>query len=153
VTCDWPEFQSLARRGLEAADGTGLEDLDNALELVRGRPFLGIDPQRYTWAEPHIQEMVTMIVDVARAAARGHLEQGEARLARSQAMRGLEVDPLDECLFQLATEACLRLNDMEAAHRLGTRFQHDLDVVLGDTDVAPETEQLLRGRLRASSSS
>jgi nucleoid-associated protein YgaU/DNA-binding SARP family transcriptional activator len=151
VTCDWHEFQHLAMRGLQTANGTGLEDLDNALDLVRGRPFLGIDPQRYIWAEPHIQEMVTLIVDVARAAARGHLDQDEARLARSQAMRGLDVDPLDECLFHLATEACLHLNDTEAAARLATRFQHDVDLALGDADLAPKTEQLLQRHALAKS--
>ena len=70
VTTDWHDFLTLARRGLTAGDA-GLPDLQAAMRLVRGRPFTGIDPRDYTWAEPDIQEMISTIEDVAAALAAG----------------------------------------------------------------------------------
>ncbi|MFI5634929.1 hypothetical protein ACIA8E_37385 [Streptomyces sp. NPDC051664] len=55
----------LARTGLSRHDEDGDLVLRRALALVRGRPSTGIDLQRYAWAEPAIQEMVSAIVDVA----------------------------------------------------------------------------------------
>ncbi|GGT84464.1 hypothetical protein [Streptomyces lateritius] len=63
VTCDWRNFQSLARIGLARHDGDGELALRRALALVR--PFAAIDPQRYAWAEPVVQEIVSAIADVA----------------------------------------------------------------------------------------
>ncbi|MFJ7630496.1 hypothetical protein ACIQZN_28825 [Streptomyces sp. NPDC097595] len=61
---DWHRFQALALRGrLKGEDGAG--DLSAALELVRGRPFDGIPPRRYVWAEYLRQDMITAVVDTA----------------------------------------------------------------------------------------
>lgn len=65
VTCDWRNFQDFARIGLARHDEDGELALRRALTLVRGRPFAAIDPQRYAWAEPVVQEMVSAIADVA----------------------------------------------------------------------------------------
>ncbi|MFJ2061234.1 hypothetical protein ACIOMM_35710 [Streptomyces sp. NPDC087908] len=65
VTCDWHQFQTFARTGLARYDEDGDLALRRALALVRGRPFAALDPQRYTWAEPAVQEMVSAIADVA----------------------------------------------------------------------------------------
>ncbi|MFF3734870.1 hypothetical protein ACFYXM_32450 [Streptomyces sp. NPDC002476] len=56
VTCDWVTFQKHARQGLTDATEDGELALRRALALVRGRPFAGMAPQRYAWAEPTIQE-------------------------------------------------------------------------------------------------
>ncbi|MCB8908260.1 MULTISPECIES: hypothetical protein [unclassified Streptomyces] len=64
VTCDWHQFQALARTGLGRYDEDGDLALGRALAIVRGRPFAAIDPQRYAWAEPTVQEMVSAIADV-----------------------------------------------------------------------------------------
>lgn len=65
VTCDWRTFQNFARIGLARHDEDGDLALRRALALVRGRPFAAIDPQRYAWAEPAVQEMVSAVADVA----------------------------------------------------------------------------------------
>lgn len=65
VTCDWTTFQKHARKGLADQGEDGDLALRRALALVRGRPFTGIDPGRYAWAEPAVQEMVSAITHVA----------------------------------------------------------------------------------------
>ncbi|MEU9035355.1 hypothetical protein AB0D45_10710 [Streptomyces sp. NPDC048352] len=59
VRCDWRNFQHLARTGLARHDEDGELARRRALGIVRGRPFAAIDPQRYAWAEPAVQEMVS----------------------------------------------------------------------------------------------
>ena len=85
VTTDWHDFLTLARRGLEAGPDCldGIQDLVAALSLVRGRPFHGIDPRDYTWAEPDVQEMISTVGDLAHQAAQRTLEPDNelARLA------------------------------------------------------------------------
>lgn len=83
VTCDWARFQRFARTGLARYD----EDGD--LALVRCRPFTGIDPQRYAWTEPIVQEMVSAVVDVAYELATRRREAHDIPGALWAAKRGL----------------------------------------------------------------
>ncbi|MGC5411179.1 AfsR/SARP family transcriptional regulator, partial [Streptomyces sp. DT225] len=81
---DWQRFQALALRGrLKGADGAG--DLGAALDLVRGRPFDGIPPRRYVWAEYLRQDMITAVVDTAALLAELLLSAGEHVAAREAA--------------------------------------------------------------------
>jgi nucleoid-associated protein YgaU len=127
VLVDWHRFQALADHGLTLGGQDGLTELDAALALVRGRPFLGIDPSRYTWAEPHIQAMLTSIVTVAETAARAHLDRGEPRIARTQALLGLTVEPIAEDLATLAEQACLAAHDLDGARRVRENLRRELD--------------------------
>ena len=63
ITTDWHDFVALSGRGL-AAGPEGIDDLTAALALVRGRPFHGIDPRDYAWAERDIQDMINLIDEV-----------------------------------------------------------------------------------------
>ncbi|MEU2134579.1 hypothetical protein [Streptomyces sp. NPDC018352] len=87
VSCDWTRFQHLARTDLARHDEDGDPALRRALALVRGRPFTGIDPQRYAWAEPVIQEMVSAIVDVAYELSTWCREAREIEELRQQITR------------------------------------------------------------------
>jgi hypothetical protein len=117
VTCDWHEFVALSHRGF-ASGVDGIPDLEAALSLVRGRPFLGIDPGRYTWAEPHIQEMIAAVCDVAHLVSQARAERGEWRAAQHAASIGLLVDPVNDLLFEDAVAAAIGAHDADEVSRL-----------------------------------
>ena len=96
VRCDWWEFATLAKRGF-AAGVDGLADLEAALRLVRGRPFSGVRPRTYAWAEVLVQNDITPAVrDVADAVAGIRLAAGDPAGARAAAAIGLLADPVSE---------------------------------------------------------
>ncbi|MBI1376776.1 MAG: LysM peptidoglycan-binding domain-containing protein [Frankiales bacterium] len=132
--CDWTDFLELARVGLGQADG-GIEALTAALKLVRARPFLGVDPATYTWAEADIQEMISTIVDVAYELAVTHVESGELTAALKAVARGLLADPANESLHQIAIAAAVRRGDTKSATRFETRLRAQLEEI--DPDASP----------------
>jgi LysM repeat protein/DNA-binding SARP family transcriptional activator len=112
VSSDWHEFLRLSNRGYAAAQH-GLPDLEEALALVRGRPFAGINPATYTWAEGDIQDMISAITDVAHTTATLLLDAGEPSRARTAAGRGLLAEPCSERLFRDALTAAHRRGDTD----------------------------------------
>ena len=58
------------------------EQLDAALRLVRGRPFLGVDPASYAWAEADAQTMISAIVDIAYDTATSLMNTGRHTAAQ-----------------------------------------------------------------------
>ncbi|MET7861003.1 hypothetical protein ABZS81_28120 [Streptomyces sp. NPDC005318] len=76
VTCEWTRFRRVARHD------DGDVALRRALALVRGRPAHRHHPQRYAWAEPAFQEMVSAIVDVAHELSCRPCEAGDLWPAR-----------------------------------------------------------------------
>jgi DNA-binding SARP family transcriptional activator len=136
VCCDWRDFCALAERGL-AAEAEGVDELVAALELVRGRPFLGVNPAAYGWAEADTQDMISAIVDVAHALAERALRRGDYRRARWAASKGLLADSMAELLVQDAIRAAQGAGDREDIERLvaGLRRQIedlDPDAAIGD---------------------
>lgn len=129
VRTDWDEFRDLARRGL-AAGQAGIDHLRAALDLVRGRPFLGIDPRTYTWADDTIQEIITAIADVAHCLATALSDRDDHHGAARAASKGLLVEPCSDQLHRDALDAALARHDTEEARRL-TR---DYEVMLADVD-------------------
>lgn len=117
VSCDWREFSALAERGL-AAGADGSTDLVAALELVRGRPFLGVNPAAYGWAESVTQDMISAVVDIAHALADLALDQGDYRCARWAAARGISVEPVAEELYRDAIRAAEGAGDPDDVARL-----------------------------------
>ena len=117
VSSDWTDFQVLARRGL-AQGPSGLPDLHAALALVRGRPFQGVDPASYAWAEPHIQEMIGALTDLAHLVSATHLAEGDARSALKAATVGLSVDDASALLSHDAITAAEEAGDRNALERL-----------------------------------
>lgn len=127
ITCDWHDFLALARKGLDAGPG-GIEDLTAALALVRGRPFHGIDPRDYAWAEPDIQEMISTITDVAFALAELHRRSGHHQAAQAAAMSGLAAAPTHEALWDTAIEAARWRGDTHEEQRLTARRRAVCDI-------------------------
>ncbi|MFD0332174.1 hypothetical protein ACFQZC_38235 [Streptacidiphilus monticola] len=96
VRCDWHTFQRLAKRGL-AADAHGVTDLEEALALVRGRPFEGT---LASWAAPVQQEMISRIIDVAHTVAHHRTRGGFYDHARKAVTLGLAIEPAAELLIR-----------------------------------------------------
>lgn len=139
VRCDWHDFLTLSRMGLER--GTeGAESLQEALAVVRGRPFLGIDPVSYMWAEPDTQEMISAIVDVAHCLAVVRLDQGDGRASLRAAAAGLKAEPCSEVLHRDAIAAALSNGDVAEAQRWADRLRVALSDL--DPDAVPEAETL-----------
>ncbi|OIV36975.1 hypothetical protein BIV57_13355 [Mangrovactinospora gilvigrisea] len=152
VSCDWMLFQELYQQGMHRSGEAEDLALARALALVRGRPFAGIDPARYAWAEPVIQEMVSSVLDVAHELAVRRLEAGDYRTAAAAATKGLGALPDAELLFQDLFRIHAASGDSEGLHRAMLRL-NAINEQLG-VDPQEETvellEELLHGRRRAS---
>ncbi|MCK0116995.1 LysM peptidoglycan-binding domain-containing protein [Isoptericola sp. S6320L] len=117
------------------------ENLEAALELVRGTPFEGTHRRRYAWSEPIRQRLVSEIVDASYALTKRRLMEGHWRAAEAAVSVGLLVDPAQEALWRLrilaAHESRNPAAESEAVDRL-LAITEELEV-----DLEPETEQLL----------
>ena len=69
-----------------------------ALALVRGRPFGAVASRELPWADLHINEMISLISDVAHALAVRHEAAGRQSAARDAALRGLRTESESEIL-------------------------------------------------------
>ncbi|EPH45318.1 hypothetical protein STRAU_1583 [Streptomyces aurantiacus JA 4570] len=147
VTCDWTRFQRLARAGLARHDEDGDLMLRRALALVRGRPFTGIDPQRYAWAEPAIQEMVSAIVDVAYELSSRRREAGDIPAALWAAHRGMLAAEESEILHRQVFLAHHAADDLDALRDAAARLARINEQLLGGADMEAETAELLRNLL------
>jgi hypothetical protein len=127
VTTDWAEFARAMSAARDQRRDEASSRLDAAMGLIRGRPFLGVDPTRYVWAERPMQEMVSMIADAARMAAEINIERGNYGRGRDLALRGLEVVGVDDRLAEIAMRASYLEGDPAAARRIADRHERLLD--------------------------
>jgi hypothetical protein len=81
VTTDWSLFQQAVARSLMRDGPERIDELTNALSLVRGRPLRGIGGGEYAWADYDIHHMVSAIADMAHTLARLLQESGLHRQA------------------------------------------------------------------------
>ncbi|MEV7775422.1 LysM peptidoglycan-binding domain-containing protein [Kitasatospora sp. NPDC086791] len=142
--CDWTWFEYLAERGLPQGVA-GLEDLEQALGMVRGRPF-GTDGD-HDWATPDVQQMICRIIDVAHTTACLRLRDEALDLdaARRAVAVGLEVQE-DEMLYRdwLRIEAA-------SGNRPGLFAVIDAARTAAaslDSDLTPETKRLIEHLLQ-----
>jgi DNA-binding SARP family transcriptional activator len=142
VTCDWHDFLRLAHEGLTAGP-EGAETLELALQLVKGRPFLGIDPTGYIWAESDAQEMVSSIVDIAHELCVIRLDQHDTRAVLKAAARGLLADPASELLYGHAIRAAALEGETDVIDRLVARLRVQTDAIDPDVGLSDEIIELL----------
>jgi DNA-binding SARP family transcriptional activator len=93
VGTDWDQFVRLAR----SADPS---DWDDALALVRGRPFDGLRAAEWTVLEGVAAEVEDRVAEVAARVADRLVAAGRPRDASSAARRGLLASPYDERLYR-----------------------------------------------------
>ena len=130
--------RTAARRTPSAAS---TERLEQALELVRGRPFEGAHPRRYAWAEPIRQRMISEIVDASYELARRRLMQGRWRAAEQAVVVGLAIEPALERLWRLRILAAHESRNTAATKEAIARLLAITDELGGDLET--ETENLL----------
>lgn len=139
VTSDWQRFQHLATRSL-ADPGAGTADLENALYLLRGKPFEGRD---FAWADAVQQEMISRIVDTAHTLAARHTEgdQPDLDAARRAALRGLEIDETSEVLYRDWMNIEWGAGNTAGVRKAIARLQQVVRTY--DISLEPVTEQLI----------
>ncbi|WP_333739992.1 hypothetical protein, partial [Streptomyces sp. IBSBF 2806] len=148
VRCDWTGFLRLAERALPLGPA-GLPDLEQALTLVRGKPFGGTPPP---WAEPYQQEMITRIIDVAHTVATYRTPAGphhDLSAARRAVATGLDVDDTAELLYRAWLRIESAAGNRQGLHAAITRIQQINQSL--DCSLEAETEQLINELLNASS--
>jgi nucleoid-associated protein YgaU len=140
VCCDWTRFLELVEHALPQGP-SGLTELEQALTLVRGRPFGG---KALPWAEPHQQEMITRIIDVAHTVATYRTPAGphhNLNAARQAIATGLEVDETAELLYRAWMRLEAARGNRTGLHTAITRIQH-VNAAL-DCSLETETTQLI----------
>lgn len=147
VNCDWITFQRHARQGLADASEDGDLSLRRALALLRGRPFAGMDPQRYAWAEPTIQEMISAITDVASELSIRRRESGDTAGALWAARQGLLAVEESETLHRALFLAHHAAGDTEALRSAAAHLRQINDSIGGGVEMEPDTAELLRNLL------
>ncbi|MFD4604392.1 hypothetical protein ACFWPQ_41045 [Streptomyces sp. NPDC058464] len=146
VRCDWTRFLQLVEHALPQGP-SGLTDLEKALTLVRGRPFGG---KPLPWAEPHLQDMVTRIIDVAHTVATYRTPAGahhDLSAARQAIATGLDVDDTAELLYRDWLRIEHTAGNRQGLHTAISRLQqvnHALDCSL-ETETSQLIHQLLSG--------
>lgn len=144
LTCDWYDFQHHQHAAAATNDtDQKITELQAALDLVLDRPFLGVDPANYQWAEHDTQTMISAIVDTAHQLATLRLYAGDTRGAQDAAAHGLFVDPVNEQLYRDALTAAQTRSDIEECQRLEHQLRARLDDFDPDIDLEPETIDLL----------
>ena len=133
---DWDVFRSLARRD----DPTAWHA---ALELVRGRPFDGLQQGHWVVLEGFAAEIEEAVVTCALQYGTERLTAGDGEAAAWAAQRGLRANPFDERLHRLAMRAAAALGSRaslgESLQRLARILELEGDPLRG---VHPETAAL-----------
>jgi hypothetical protein len=129
ITSDWDEFRSFAQEDSDDPSEQILS-LCNALNLVRGRPFAGVN---YMWvdAELLVSEIEVAISEVARRLGAIATAQNMAGMAWFAGRRAVLACPYDLGLWQMALEGAAAYDASEL-----TQTWHDTKVALGDEAVA-----------------
>lgn len=135
---DWQLWHELLPNGPSRAS---TEHLEQALQLVRGRPFEGVHPRRYGWAEPERQRMISDIVDASYELARRRLMQGRWRAAEHAVVIGLTIEPVLERLWRLRILAANGSGNADATREAVERLLVVTDQLGGGLE--SETENLL----------
>ncbi len=138
VRTDWSLWCDLVGDSPATASTRHLEE---ALRLVRGRPFEGVHPRRYAWADTLRQRMTTQIVDASYELARRGLLAGRWHGADTATAVGLLVEPAWEPLWRLRIMAAHEARNPSAVQEAVARLLAVTDAL--DSDLAPATLALL----------
>lgn len=122
MASDWTRFRELTARahGRPAVEAIPL--LEEALGLVRGRPFEDVPEHSYGWAwsEQLVSTMEVAVAEAAERLAELALDAQQPAMARWAARQGLLVTPGREALYQAWMQAAAdaaNLDDLDQAWR------------------------------------
>jgi len=138
VYTDWQQFEDLLPDGAQKA---ATDRLEQALTLIRGRPFQDVKDRYYAWAEENVQIMVSAIVDAAYELGHRRLLENRWQDATHAATRGLTVEPGMERLWRIRILAAHASGNTTATTTAVDRLLAITDELGGDLEDA--TEQLL----------
>ncbi|MFD4482776.1 hypothetical protein ACFWPU_42645 [Streptomyces sp. NPDC058471] len=141
VTSDWHQFLALVDAASATSGPHATQALREALELVRGRPFMSDDRRRYRWAEHLAQVMLSKIVLTAEDLAQRCLNDRDPRGAVWAAAKGLDVAPEVESLYRILFQAYAALGDHDSLERAAEALE-DFNMKLG-TETEDETITIL----------
>ncbi|HLX88163.1 MAG TPA: bacterial transcriptional activator domain-containing protein [Acidimicrobiales bacterium] len=145
VSSDWARFQELSR-------SDDADDWEDALAMVRGRPFLGMRSQDWAILEGISATIEATVVDLATRFAEGRIVHGDFARSELAVRQALRIAPYDERLYRVL----LRTADA-AGNPAGieTVMSELLTLVAEDVEpfdaVHPETWDLYRSLSRRSS--
>ena len=111
LVSDWSLWRRLVPEDPTTA---GTDHLEQALGLVRGRPFAGVHPRHYIWAEHLKAEMIFAISTAATELARRRLMEGRWTASIEATVVGLTVEPGVEALWRMQLLAAHELADPDA---------------------------------------
>ncbi len=145
VRTDWDSFVNLSRSSLP-------EDWQEALSLIRGRPFEGLRSPDWVVLEGVLATIEAVVVDLACRFAVHCLEQRlDSRGADWAARQGLRVSPYDERLYRVLLRAADAAGNPAGVESIMTELIH---LVADDVEpydaVHPETLALYRQLSRRS---
>lgn len=112
VRSDWDDFRALTGTDLRSAS---MDDLVDALGLVRGQPFEGCNTRRWwQWIAIPQEEMIASILDCAHEVAERALTGSDHAVARFAAHVAQSVDPLNEAGWRIDLQVALQAGDRAA---------------------------------------
>ncbi|MGO9560599.1 MAG: AfsR/SARP family transcriptional regulator [Acidimicrobiales bacterium] len=139
VSTDWAEFERLT------ASGTSEAQWNEALAMIRGKPFEGLTECGWALLEGFVATIEGRIIDIACRLASRSLDDGNATHAEWALRRALMASPWDERLYRMlmvVNHASGNRGGVESALR---SLAHVLDWRGDPIDgVHPETAQLYR---------
>lgn len=93
---DWHQFLALAPYPPAASTA----QLTSALQLVRGRPLVNVNPVRYAWADVDVQLAIAAIADTAHELTTRALRSRQPRIANWASAIGTTIEPANEQLWR-----------------------------------------------------
>jgi DNA-binding SARP family transcriptional activator/LysM repeat protein len=139
IDTDWDSWNEALPDGPQKAT---TEQLEEALRLVRGRPFEDANKRYYAWAETIQQTMIDAIGNAAYELGRRRIIEGHWQAAETALVTGLTVEPVREQLWRARILAAHGSGDTTARDEAIERLYAIADNLGGDLE--PETEQLLQ---------
>jgi DNA-binding SARP family transcriptional activator len=137
VTTDWDQFKALSKG-----------DIDHqrrALELVRGRPFAGLDDADWIDLGGFRSEVEATIVDVALTVTEHDLETENYAGALTAARAGLQASRYEERLHRAGIRAAAAQGLVGLAKTMQQEMRRVLDLDVEPEDqIQPETLSLIR---------